>query len=190
MQPTLRLNRRAFLQAALAAATAAGTGIACTRNSSPWRFFTIDEARTLASMVDQIIPPDQDAGAVWAGVVNYIDRQLCGPFQDLQGTYRQGLAALDQSSRSRYNHIFPDLSSDQQIEMLRLISGNRALGNAWSLTSPGGFFQTVVDHSMQGFYGDPRHGGNREGASWKMLGLSYPPIRGRLRTDLAKSRSS
>jgi gluconate 2-dehydrogenase gamma chain len=32
---------------------------------------------------------------------------------------------------------------------------------------------------MQGFYGDPRHGGNREGVSWKMLGLPYPPIRGR-----------
>ena len=190
MQPTLRLNRRAFLQAALTAAAAASTGVACTRNQSPWRFFSVDEARTLASMVDQIIPPDQDAGAVWAGVVNYIDRQLSGPLKDLQGTYRQGLAAVDQSSRSRYNHIFADISSDQQIDMLHMLSANRALGTAWSLTLPGGFFQIVVDHSMQGFYGDPRHGGNREGASWKMLGLSYPPIRGRLRPDVAKSRSS
>jgi gluconate 2-dehydrogenase gamma chain len=74
--------------------------------------------------------------------------------------------------------------------MLQTLSGNRDLGTAWSLTSPGGFFQIVVDHSMQGFYGDPRHGGNRDGASWKMLGLSYPPIRGRLRTELPKSRSS
>jgi gluconate 2-dehydrogenase gamma chain len=39
---------------------------------------------------------------------------------------------------------------------------------------------------MQGFYGDPRHGGNREGVSWKMLGLPYPPIRGRLRYDVRK----
>jgi hypothetical protein len=81
MQPSLRLNRRAFLQAALTTAAAAGAGVACGRNGSPWRFFTLDEARTLASMVDQIIPPDQDAGAVWAGVVNYIDRQLCGPIR-------------------------------------------------------------------------------------------------------------
>ena len=48
------------------------------------------------------------------------------------------------------------------------------------------FFAYVVDHTMQGYYGDPRHGGNREGASWKMLGLPYPPIRGRLRYDLTK----
>jgi gluconate 2-dehydrogenase gamma chain len=36
----------------------------------------------------------------------------------------------------------------------------------------------VRAHTMQGFYGDPRHGGNRDRASWKMVGLSYPPIRG------------
>src|SRR6476646_2075604 len=106
MQPSLRLNRRAFLQAALTAAAAAGTCVACSRNRSPWRFFTIDEARALASMVDQIVPPDQDAGASWAGVVNYIDRQLCGPFQNLQSAYRQGLAGVDQSSQSRFGKPF------------------------------------------------------------------------------------
>jgi gluconate 2-dehydrogenase gamma chain len=37
---------------------------------------------------------------------------------------------------------------------------------------------------MQGFYGDPRHGGNRDRVSWKMLGVPYPPVRGRLRYDL------
>ena len=37
---------------------------------------------------------------------------------------------------------------------------------------------------MQGFYGDPRHGGNRDRVSWKMVGLPYPPLRGRLRNDL------
>ena len=91
MQPSLRLNRRAFLQAALTAAAAAGTGIACDSNRSPWRVLTLDEARTLAGMVDQIIPPDQDEGAAWAGVVNYIDRQLCGPFRNFQGLYHGGI---------------------------------------------------------------------------------------------------
>jgi gluconate 2-dehydrogenase gamma chain len=61
----------------MAATAAAGTGVACSRNQSPWRFLTVDDARTLAAISDQIIPPDQDFGASWAGVVNYIDRQLC-----------------------------------------------------------------------------------------------------------------
>lgn len=54
VEASLRLNRRAFLQAAL---VAAGAGVACTTNGTPWRFLTVDEARTLAAISDQIIPP-------------------------------------------------------------------------------------------------------------------------------------
>jgi Gluconate 2-dehydrogenase subunit 3 len=98
----MKLNRRAFLQAAVVAAAVAGTGLACSRNRTPWRFFTIDEARALAAISDQIIPPDQDPGASWAGVVNYIDRQLCGPLRQVKEIYRQGLAGVDRSSLLLY----------------------------------------------------------------------------------------
>jgi len=188
MQPSLRLNRRAFLQAALTAAAAAGTGIACDSNRSPWRVLTLDEARTLAGMVDQIIPPDQDEGAAWAGVVNYIDRQLCGPFRNLQGLYHGGIRGVDQTSQSLYGKLFADLESIQQIELLHRLEDGRAPAAPWKQLSPAEFFSTVVDHTMQGFYGDPRHGGNRQGVSWKMLNLPYPPIRGRLRYDRPQTR--
>lgn len=45
------------------------------------------------------------------------------------------------------------------------------------------FFDMILAHTRQGFYGDPRHGGNREMASWRMLGLPTPPIRGRMHYD-------
>ena len=181
-----RLNRRAFLQAAATAAAAAGLTVGCTSNPSPWRFFRIDEARTLAAMVGQIIPPDQDPGASWAGVVNYIDRQLCGPYQALEWTYRLGLSGVDQTSRALYGKVFADVESQQQIELLHQLENRTAPGTIWRQLSSSDFFAMVVDHTMQGFYGDPRHGGNREGVSWKMLGIPYPPIRGRLRPDEAK----
>jgi len=180
VEASFKMNRRAFLQAAIAAAAAAGTGVACNKNGTPWRFFTVDEARALAAMSDQIIPPDQDPGASWAGVVNYIDRQLCGPFQSLQKIYRQGLAGVDQSSRLKYGKLFADVASVQQIEMLQLLEAGHPAGSIWQQISSREFFDQVVDHTMQGYYGDPRHGGNREGVSWKMLGIPYPPIRGRI----------
>jgi len=34
---------------------------------------------------------------------------------------------------------------------------------------------------MQGFYGSPRHGGNRNYASYKMMGLEYPRLIGQNR---------
>jgi gluconate 2-dehydrogenase gamma chain len=185
VEASIQLSRRAFLQAALAAA-AAGAGVACSANGTPWRFLTLDEARTLAAISDQIIPPDQDPGASWAGVVSYIDRQLCGPFQNLQQTYRRGIAGIDQSSLLIYGKQFADLDAQQQIDVLHRLEGGQAPGAIWTQASSSEFFAVLVDHTMQGYYGDPRHGGNRDGVSWKMLGLPYPPIRGRLRYDLTK----
>lgn len=184
VEACLKLDRRAFLQAALAAA--AGVGMACNSNGTPWRFLTIDEARTLAAISDQIIPPDQDPGAEWAGVVIYIDRQLCGPLQNLQQTYRHGIAAIDGSSRLIYDKVFADLGAQQQIDMLHRLENSQVPSAIWKDVSSSQFFSLVVDHAMQGYYGDPRHGGNRDGVSWKMLGLPYPPIRGRLKYDLTK----
>jgi len=184
-----RLNRRAFLQAAIVAAAAAGTGVACSRNRTPWRFFTLDEARALAAIADQIIPSDQDPGAAWAGVVNYIDRQLCGPFQNLQNTYREGLAAIDQASRSMQGKLFADLDSQKQIDLLTAVEQGRVPATIWREKSSAEFFRLVVDHTMQGYYGDPRHGGNREGVSWKMLGIPYPPVRGRVLFKAPKPES-
>jgi gluconate 2-dehydrogenase gamma chain len=187
---SFKINRRSFLQAAIATAAAAGTGVACSRNRTPWRFFSVDEARALAAMSDQIIPPDQDPGAAWAGVVNYIDRQLCRPFQNLQKLYRQGLASVDQSSRSAYGKFFADLDSDQQVALLRALEFGHVQREIWKEISSQEFFATVVDHAMQGYYGDPRHGGNLDGVSWKMLGIPYPPIRGRLPKATALVRAT
>jgi gluconate 2-dehydrogenase gamma chain len=179
------LDRRMFLQTAIAAAAAAGLG--CGRDGTPWRFFTVDEARTLAAMCEQIIPADQDPGAAWAGVVNYIDRQLCGPLRRLRQTYRVGIAAVEESSRRLHSRAFADLDSQQQTEFLRAMEAGTVSGEVWKKVASAEFFGLVIDHTMQGFYGDPRHGGNRDGVSWKMLGLPYPPIRGRLKYDLTKT---
>jgi len=178
-----KFDRRVFLQTAVAAAAAAGFG--CGRNGTPWRFFTLDEARTLAAMCEQIIPADQDPGAAWAGVVNYIDRQLCGPLGRFRETYRKGIDTIEASCRRRYPASFADLDAPRQIEVMHRLEAGEVEGEFGPMSSAD-FFGVVIEHTMQGFYGDPRHGGNRDGASWKMLGLPYPPIRGRLKYDLTK----
>ena len=184
MAPAYKLSRRNFIQAALAAAAASGTGIACDSAKSPWRFLTVEEARTLAAICDQIIPPDQDPGAAWAGVVNFIDRQLCGPLRDLQNSYRSGIAAVNESSRIRFARNFADLAEPNQVELLTQMEKGQVPAEAWKQISSTEFFGLLIDHTMQGFYGDPRHGGNRDRASWKMVGLPYPPIRGRSHYDV------
>jgi gluconate 2-dehydrogenase gamma chain len=159
------MDRRRFIVAGLA-----GTAAGCARSKSPWRFFSVEEARTVEAVCAHIIPQDQDPGAVEAGVVVFVDRQLTGFYKPLRKPYRQGIAAVNRESVSFAGRAFADLPAAPQLDVLRRIERNPE-------TKP--FFDMLVAHAMQGFYGDPRHGGNRERASWKMLGVASPPLRGR-----------
>jgi gluconate 2-dehydrogenase gamma chain len=175
-----RVPRRRFLEVA---ATSAGAA-ACGGPKSRWRYFTDAETLTLAAICDQVIPPDQDPGASEAGVVDYIDRQLDGHFRKLRTMYRDGLAGIDALARKQHGRAFVELSSDQRLAMLSAIDSKR-LGDAPVRE----FFQAVVAHTMQGYYGSPRHGGNKKWASWRMLGVPTSPVRGRLQYDLTEKGS-
>jgi len=162
-----------------AVATAAGPMGACLGPGNPWRSLNVDEARTLEAICERIIPADQDPGAAWAGVVVFIDRQLVGPYRKLRKTYQLGLAGTNGTSLGRFGKPFAELTPQQQDAVLETLDKGQARGEGWKQVSAKAFFDLVVSHTKQGFYGDPRHGGNRERASWKMLRLPYPPVRGR-----------
>jgi gluconate 2-dehydrogenase gamma chain len=181
------LTRREFLQIAGVAAAAAGAA-SCGGTRSPWRFLKVDEARALAAISDQLIPPDATPGAAWAGVVNFMDRQLCGPYRHLREAYRSGLAYLDRTAVLSGGRSFALLPAGEQSGVLaQLERGELAQGQEiWTDVHPQEFFEMVLAHTTQGFYGDPRHGGNRDRVSWKMVGLPYPPVRGRLHYDLTR----
>jgi gluconate 2-dehydrogenase gamma chain len=160
--------------------------VACIGSSTPWRCLSEDEARTLEAICERIIPADQDPGAAWAGVVTFIDRQLVGPYHRLRKTYRVGLAGTNGTSLAMFGTPFAALTPQQQEAVLQTMDNGQARGDYWKQVPAKSFFDLVVSHTMQGFYGDPRHGGNRERVSWKMLRLPYPPVRGRLQDDVTK----
>ena len=168
------LRRRGFLRIA-GTATACGALVSCGRESTPWRFLTAAEGRTLAAICEQIIPTDQTPGAAWAGVVNFIDRQLMGPYRRQQAAYRTGLREIDQAAVAKFGKDFASLDAQQQTGLIQSLTGGSKR-----------FFSTVIAHTMQGYYGDPRHGGNRDAVSWRMLGVPVIPIRGRYRYQLPK----
>ena len=179
MSQSTRFSRRKFMQIT-AVATAAGPLMSCVGKNTPWRCLSADDARTLEAICERIIPADHDPGAAWAGVVTFVDRQLVGPYRRLLKTYRLGLAGTNGTSLARFGKPFVALSPQQQDSVLQSMEKGQARGECWKQVSGKSFFDLVVSHTMQGFYGDPRHGGNRERVSWKMLRLPYPPVRGRM----------
>ena len=165
-------DRRRFLQTA-AAVAAAGSAAGCGGARSRWRFFSLEEGSTLRAMVAWIIPTDQDPGAVEADTMQYIDRQLRGRFAAQAETYRDGLAAANRLAGGNYAAA----TAARQQEVLRQLEHDPELHR---------FFDLLVAHCMQGFYGNPRHGGNRDFVSWRMLGVPVLPARGRDTRDLPK----
>ena len=165
-------NRREFVSAgAFAGAAMAASSTGCRRTA--YGVLQARDAAILTAICDQIIPADEFPSASQAGVLTYIDLQLMGPYRRHQKTYRDGLKQADQWSRSRFGIDLTRASAQQQFEIVSTLERDN---------KP--FFDLVRAHTMQGYYGNPRHGGNRDAVSWRMLGLDEPPLRGRAQYDL------
>lgn len=183
------IDRRTFVKAT---GTVVGSMIlvpACAPAGDKWRFFTIAEATVVDAIAEQIIPADDDAGAHFANVVNFIDLQLIGPYDEHQETYRTGIAGVQQTSNAMFGAGFETLEWAQQTDVLRALERGDAPGSAWESASSQSFFELIRDHTMQGFYGSPRHGGNRRFVSFRMIGLDYPRIDGQNRYRMFPGKS-
>lgn len=136
--------------------------------------------------MDTLIPPDEDPGARDAGVVHYIDLQLTRWFRRYQKEYRTALAGIDRWARAHGGPGFAGLAPSAREEMLALMEQGQA-DRAYFPDGGKSAFELVLAHTMQGFYGNPRHGGNRGYASWKMIGVPPMPVRGREHYEAAKT---
>jgi gluconate 2-dehydrogenase gamma chain len=167
------VTRRQFVAVGTlgSAALVAGCGPKAT---SAWEFLTEAQASTLKSICDQIIPKDDFPSASEAGVLDYIDRQLVRHYRPHQDAYRDGLEQAEAASRKRFGNSLADLAAADQLAVVMDIERDHHA-----------FFELVRSHTLEGYYGSPRHGGNRDEASWKMLGLDDPPLLGRAQYDLA-----
>jgi gluconate 2-dehydrogenase gamma chain len=178
------ISRRRFIlvSSSLAAAASAAFAGGCAGRFQPPLALTPEERTLVEAVADQIVPPDQDPGGKAAGVANFIDIQLRGPYARFAAAYRDGLARLDETSRQLRQHSFVRLPFDDQTAVLTALERDEVPPGIWTPRQASGFFRLICDHCMQGYYGSPRHGGNRGAASWKMLRLDYPQLAGRVIT--------
>jgi hypothetical protein len=127
------------------------------------------QTATLAAMVDAIVPTDDYPGGVAAGVLGYFDIQFSGELAAQLGHYRLGLDAVDAEARAVHGRALGRLRPDERHHLLQAIeSGN--VQTRWPI-EPQVFFGAVVGNVMEGFYGDPGNGGNRNSISWQMIGF-------------------
>ena len=189
------LSRRSFLQMAVVGSSCLLLFPQCTNHSTRviWRFFTEKEASLVDALVEQIIPTNEWQGAKDAGVTNFIDKQLVSTYIRFQEKYRNGIAAVEASCKILYQKKFEELSWGVQTVFLKKMETgelsnlqkedypDRQGEQIWTEGFDKIFFSLIREHTMQGYYGSPKHGGNRNYVSYKMIGLDYPHIIGQNR---------
>ena len=162
-----------------------------------WLFFNPDELSFVKAALDTLIPPDPTGpGGVEAGCATYMDRQLAGAYGRgarlyMQGPFaegtpqqgyqlpltpadlvRIGIADVDAYSVSSRKKSLRDLDATTRAAVLTEVEQGKAqLANV-----PGPvWFNQFLNLTMEGYFGDPVHGGNRDKAAWKMIGFPGVP---------------
>src|SRR5262249_44428865 len=138
------------------------------------RFFTAVQLAALAAAAERILPRDEDPGAVDLGVPEYIDRMLTDDvMRNWREPMRRGLALLDEKARARHGAGFAETPPDAQDEILTVVERETR--------GPTGFFARLSHLTLEGAFGDPIHGGNRDEAGWRLVGLLPDPCGPRAR---------
>lgn len=176
-----KLDRRNFIKSAGLVFGSVLLFPSCLKKNNFYRFFTPEEAKCVIALCEQIIPKDESPGATDAGVIQYIDRQLSGVFHYDQETYRQGIKNLEDLSAKKYAKDFEALDFDTQTKLLVAMESGQVDEKEWPSGKPSDFFNLILSHTMQGFYGSPIHGGNKDFMSFEMLRIDYPLVIGQNR---------
>ena len=177
-----------------------GTGAAGEKvgikNSAPYSavYFHPDEWAFVNAAVARLIPSDEAGpGALEAGVPEFIDRQMDavfgyaaiwymqGPFVvakpefgyqaalSPRDVYRSGIAAMNGYCKATFSgKSFAELDTARQDATLKLAEAGAL---EFEGTSSKTFFSFLLQNTKEGYLGDPIHGGNKNAASWKMIGF-------------------
>jgi len=173
------------------------------RDTNSDDFLSEHEQSTVEAAAARIVPSDDEPGAREARVIDYIEGLLAGDEVDadvsprekkeyanfLLGTmsgrteeqqstlfklngwgsryrsaYREGVLELDRlAAKLRPDTNFCVLSEAEQDQILSVLDQQ---GDP--------FFTLLLTHTMEGFYGHPRHGGNKDQVGWQILGYPGP----------------
>jgi hypothetical protein len=132
---------------------------------------TDSQMAALRALLDRLIPADDFAGALEAGVDRYILGQWRGDCASEAPVLLAGLAALDGEASARHGpgRSLAALEPEERDALLADLENGQAAA-AWPAEiSAAAFFRRMTELAHEGFYADPGNGGNRDAAAWRMI---------------------
>jgi gluconate 2-dehydrogenase gamma chain len=145
----------------------------------PLRFFDGPESLIVAAAVSRIFPSDESGpGAKEAGVAIYIDRHLAGPYGSdrhryTQGPFESGPPELGYQGKATQREIYREgLKGLAGFSLLQPAEQDAALKQIETSL----FFSLLRQHTLEGMFCDPIHGGNIAMRGWQLIGFPGPQM--------------
>jgi hypothetical protein len=143
----------------------------------PIRFFNEEETRTLAAVVERIIPQPDRSEETKIPVVPWIDEKLYEDKRDgyryeelppQREAWRMGLAGIDETARALFDgKAFVELDPLSQDAVLARVAGGDAPGAVWERMPAGRFFKSVLSITVvKIYYAHP--------LAWNEIGYNGP----------------
>ena len=165
----LQITRRTAIATATFVPLAALTAAAQT----PATALSADQLKTLEAFIDRLCPKDENGpGAVEMGAATYIDRALAGALAAEKNAFAEGLAGVETLARSTHNSAFADLTTGRRDELLTAMDTGAAAG----FPNARAFFNRVRRLTLEGMFGDPYYGGNKNFAGWDLIRYPGPRL--------------
>ncbi len=131
------------------------------------------QLRILAAFVDRLIPKDElGPSASESDVPIYINRALGDYLAGEKPAFIEGLEATDAYARRSQNRSFVDLTADQQDALLTSME----TGSAEGFSNARAFFNRARRLTLEGMFGDPYYGGNKNFAGWDLIRYPGPRL--------------
>jgi gluconate 2-dehydrogenase gamma chain len=158
-----------------------------------YQFFNTLESAFIEAAVDTLIPADSiGPGAAALGVAGYIDRQMAGSYGKgdrlyLEGPFgegtpqqgyqlrmtpaeliRAGIADVNSYAREKHKNTFDLLSATERVSVMSDLDGKKV---ELPTVPTDTFFGLLLQLTVEGYFADPMYGGNKNKASWKIIGF-------------------
>lgn len=143
--------------------------------SGDQKYISDEVLPVLEAVANRMIPEDTWPSAADGGVLAYLNRHAGEDRATWLDLIVPGLRAMDANASALYLQPFTKLSENKQDELLRDLEHDRLRDFPVSQKL---FFTTLLSLVVEGYYGSPDAGGNREGTSWSMIGFRPGPASG------------
>ncbi|MFH6604369.1 gluconate 2-dehydrogenase subunit 3 family protein [Maribacter algicola] len=139
-------------------------------------FFTEEEAKTVSTLIDMILPRTDTPGALDVKADMFIDKVIGKTYDDEgQKRMRDAIAAFNEDCKKDFGDVFINLGEDERIKVLQKNEANSGKfsrgvwGTAVGKQEPIGFYRSMKSMAIWAYFTSEEIGENV---------LSYDPIPG------------